>query len=547
MNLRLGSSLKIRIAAVAGIMFLAGITLISLVATKILHGDMQDLVSQQQLTAANYIARDIDGKIALRRDSLKRVALNVPPALIADPQALQQWLEDRKAIHTMFPTGLLIIPPDGGPPLADTPRLKTRPQSFTDRDWFRDIVARHEPVISKPLIARATQEPALVIAVPIFDPENNLQAILAGVTPLAAPGFLDLIQGARPGALGTYQLISLRHRVFALTSDKETAVTALPAAGSDPIIDQAASGIRGLRVITNAQGNEELVTIVDIEQPDWLLIARQPTDEAFAPVSNTLRNILLITALLVIPSFIMLVAALSRLLQPLASLADELHDMAEDRRPMRPVQTASTDEVADVANSFNRLQGKLLEQEHRLAEMAHHDPLTGLPNRLLITDRMENSLRQMPRVEQSLAVLFLDLDDFKKVNDSHGHHIGDQLLIEVAHRLGRCVRSADTVGRLGGDEFLILLSPAGDPLEAAERVAEKCLAALAVPVHIGDLSLTVGASIGIVICERAQAGSVSASQLMSQADVAMYRAKAAGRNRYAIYAPPLPTTSHPHV
>ena len=547
MNLRLGSSLKIRIAAVAGIMFLTGITLISLVATKILHGDMQDLVSKQQLTAASYIARDIDGKIVLRRDSLKRVALNIPPALIADPHALQQWLDDRKAIHTMFPTGLIIIPPDGGPPLADTPHLDTRPISFTDRDWFRDVVASRDNVVSKPLIARATGEPALVIAVPIFDPQNNLQAILAGVTPLASPGFLDLIQGAQPGTQGSYQLISLRHRIFALATEKETAVTPLPAPGSDPIIDQAAAGARGLRIITNAQGNEELVTIVEVPQPDWLLIARQPTSDAFAPVSNTLRNILLITALLVIPSFIVLIAALSRLLQPLASLAVDLHDMAEGRRPMRPVQTASTDEVADVANSFNRLQEKLLEQEHRLAEMAHHDPLTGLPNRLLITDRMENSLRQMPRGEQSMAVLFLDLDDFKKVNDQYGHQVGDLLLIEIARRLSSCVRNADTVGRLGGDEFLILLGTAGNPLKAAERVAEKCLAALARPVYISNLSLAVGASIGIVICEKLQAGSVTASQLMSQADIAMYRAKASGRNCYAVYSAPLSPTSHSHA
>lgn len=547
MNLRLGSSLKVRIAAVAGIMFLTGITLISLVATKILHGDMQDLVSQQQLTAASYIARDIDGKIVLRRDSLQRVAHNIPPALFSDPSSLQKWLEDRKAIHMMFPAGLMVIPPDGGPTLAETPRLETRPKSFTDRDWFRDVVASHDAAISKPLISRATQEPALVIAVPILNPHNELQAILAGVTPLATPGFLDLIQGTQPGAKGTYQLVSLRHRIFALTSEHDNAVRPLPPPGSDPVVDLAASGIRGIRVIANARGDEELVTIVEVPSPGWLLIARQPTSEAFTAVGNTLRNILLITALLVVPSFILLVAVLSRLLHPLASLATELHDMAEGLRPMHPVHAATTDEVADVANSFNRLQGKLLEQEQRLAEMAHHDPLTGLPNRLLITDRLENSLRQMPRSEQSLAVLFLDLDDFKKVNDNHGHHVGDQLLVEIARRLTNCVRHADTIGRLGGDEFLILLSPAGNPLEAAERVAEKCLAALALPIIIGDLALTVGASIGIVICEKQQANSATASQLMSQADVAMYRAKAAGRNRYAIFAPPLPPTSPSNV
>jgi len=543
-----GSSLKIRIAAVVGFLFLAGILLLALIATRILHGEMQELVSRQQLTAASYIARDIDGKLTLRRDSLKRVALNVPPELFANPPALQKWLEDRKAIHTMFPTGLLVIPPNGGPPLADTPRLSTRPKSFTDRDWFIDVLATREAVISKPLVARATGEPALVVAVPMFDAGNNLLGILAGVTPLAAPGFLDLIQGTRPGTLGRYQLISLRHHIIALTSDQGTAVVPLPATGVDPIIDQAAAGARGIRIINNAGGEEELVTIVDIPRPNWLLIARQPTRDAFETVGNTLRNMLLITALLALPILFVLLAALNRLLQPLATLARDLHAMAEGTRPMHPLESRSADEVADVANSFNRLQGKLLEQETRLADMAHHDILTGLPNRLLITDRLESSLRQIPRSGHSLAVLFVDLDDFKKVNDNHGHQVGDMLLVEIATRLGKCVRSADTVGRLGGDEFLILLGPNGDPLEAAERVAEKCLQALTLPVLIGDLALTVSASIGIVTCDKRHAGTTSASQLMSQADVAMYRAKAAGRNRYAVYsAQPYPTSKHNNV
>jgi len=547
MTLRFGSSLKIRIAAVAGSLFLAGLVLIALFATKILHGDMQNLVSKQQLTAASYIARDIDGKISLRRESLKRVALSIPPELFDNPGGMQAWLDDRKAIHTLFPTGLLVIPADGGPPLADTPRLNSRPQSFVDRDWFIDVIASREPVVSKPLIARATHEPALVIAVPVFDKQNNLLAILAGVTPLTTPGFLDLIQGARPGAHGTYQLISLRHRIFALTTDKNAAVTPLPASGRDPVIDQATNGVRGIKIIGSEDGGDELVTIVEVPLARWLLIARQPTDEAFEPVSNTLRNILLITALLSLPICVMLLAALSRLLQPLATLAGELHDMAEGRRPMHPVEVRSADEVADVAKSFNRLQEKLLEQEYRLAEMAHHDILTGLPNRLLLTDRLENGLQQMPRLQHSMAVLFLDLDGFKTVNDNHGHQVGDQLLVEIARRLRDSVRTADTVGRLGGDEFLIILSPADNPLEAAERVAEICLRALAEPVIIGDLALTVTTSIGIVICEKSQAESATASQLMSQADVAMYRAKAAGRNRYAIYADPSHSTNNKNV
>lgn len=532
--------MRTRIALAAGLLSLTGIALITLLVTRILYGDMQEMVFQQQLTATQFAASDIDGKLKLRLESLKRVAENFPPDLFADPAAMQTWLDDRKAINTLFPTSLLIIPPDGGPPLADTPHLTNRPRSFVDRDWFIGATSSGQPFISKPLITRATNEPALVIAVPIFDKNRKLLGVLAGITPLASPGFLDLIIGARPGHLGSYQLIAPQHRLLALATDIKTAISPLPPAGRDSIIDQAMSPFRGSALVSKTRGEDELVSIVDIPTSGWLLLARQPASEAFAPVANAVRNTLLIAAGIALPIIIALLALLSRLLQPIAVLAREIHDMAEGTRAMLPLDTNAPREVADVALSFNRLQEKLLEQEQRLAEIAHHDTLTGLPNRLLITDRLENEIKQIPRVNRGLAVLFLDLDGFKSINDQYGHQVGDLLLIEIAKRLRACGRTVDTVGRLGGDEFLIILSHADNPLEAAKRVATECLQALSRAMVIGDLEITVGVSIGIAAREAKSSGSTTASQLMSFADTAMYRAKGNGRNCYAIYQPPSP-------
>jgi len=543
----LGSSLKNRIALVAGLLFLLCIGLIALFVSRILHADMQEMLSKQQLTTASYIARDIDGKIKLRLDSLQRVALNVPPALFQKPAELQTWLEDRRAIHTLFPTGIMVIPPDGGPPLADTPRLKTRPKSFVDRDWFIGVMKTRQPFVSKPLVARATGEPALVIAVPIFDQKAQLLAILIGVTPLTTPGFLDLIVGTRPGKQGDYQLVSPQHRLIALSSDATQAVVSMPDKGKDPALDLAASGMRGVRVVADARKQEELVSIVDIPQTDWLLVARQPSSEAFEPVANTIRNTLLITLFLSIPLLGLLLLALSKLLQPFAHLAVQLHEMAEGTRPLQPVETHATDEVADVADSFNRLQSKLLEQEQRLTEMAHHDNLTGLPNRLTVMDRLENELLRFQRNAQGLALLFLDLDGFKPVNDDYGHQVGDMLLRQIAQRLTATVRDVDTVARLGGDEFLILLSATEAPLEAAERVAQECITSLQTPIRIGDLFIQVGVSIGIAVTDSRNETVVSAAQLVSNADVAMYQAKSDGRNRYAIYSNTPPQNTENNV
>ncbi|AXS80942.1 GGDEF domain-containing protein [Dechloromonas sp. HYN0024] len=530
----LGSSLKARIAVVSVLLFLAGISLITFFATRILHDDMQAMLSNRQMTGVSYIARDIDAKLTLRQESLKRVALNMPPALFTDPPAMQQWLEDRKAIHTLFTIGLMVVPADGGPTIGDAPRLKTRPKSFVDRDWYIAATSTGRPVISKPLIARATGEPALVIAIPVFDNDKKLLGILAGVTPLAAPGFLDLIHGTSPGKHGSYQLVSPQHRLFVITSDASKAVTPIPAAGDDPIIDAAIKGQRGIKIIRNAALQDELIATAEVPRANWLLVARQPTDEAFEPVSNSLRNTLLITALLSLPSIIILLWVLNRLLQPIAQLARELHDMADGTRPMQPVATHTADEVADVALSFNRLQERLRSQEQRLAEMAHHDMLTGLPNRRMIDQRLDIELHRIQRNQLGLALLFLDLDRFKPVNDTHGHAVGDLVLAEIAGRLTRAVRDVDTVARLGGDEFLILLTDTEKPQDAAERVAQKCIAALAETISINNLEIHLGVSIGIATCSSEQAATMTVKQLVSQADTAMYQAKAEGRNRYAL-------------
>ena len=209
----INNSLKVRITTVAGVLFLAGVALIALFATHVLQNEMQDRIFQEQTTTVDYLSRDIGSKLLLRRESLKRVALHMPTELFSRPAALQKWLEnDRKAIHTLFPNGLLILPPDGGEALADTLHLATRPKDFADRAWFRSAVHTLEPVISAPLITRATEEAAVVVAVPILDSQNRLLGILAGITPLDAPGFLDQLRAARPSD-GLIQIVSLEYNL----------------------------------------------------------------------------------------------------------------------------------------------------------------------------------------------------------------------------------------------------------------------------------------------------------------------------------------------
>jgi diguanylate cyclase (GGDEF)-like protein/PAS domain S-box-containing protein len=167
----------------------------------------------------------------------------------------------------------------------------------------------------------------------------------------------------------------------------------------------------------------------------------------------------------------------------------------------------------------------------KLAYIAQHDPLTGLPNRALLNDRLEQSISQARRHHTALAMLYLDLDRFKHINDSLGHLVGDQLLQTVALRLTECVRATDTVCRLGGDEFVILLSEVAHTQDAAV-IADKILQSIRMPQLLGNRELHVTASIGIVV----HPGDGTAAQaLLQNADSAMYEAKNRGRNNYQFY------------
>ena len=169
-----------------------------------------------------------------------------------------------------------------------------------------------------------------------------------------------------------------------------------------------------------------------------------------------------------------------------------------------------------------------LDAEEQIQFQAYHDALTHLPNRRLFVQRLETALESARRAGSRLAVLFIDLDHFKSINDTLGHDVADGLLVEIGQRLRSCVGENDTVARHGGDEFTVLL-PALNRSEDAARVAEKILEKVVAPVVIGSASMEISASIGIAVFPDAGA---DIEALLRNADDAMYRAKAAGRNNY---------------
>ncbi|SDX19567.1 diguanylate cyclase (GGDEF) domain-containing protein [Collimonas sp. OK242] len=532
--------MKFRFIGLGVLLIVAGISLRVFFALPFAQGLLRDEVANQQLSIASYVARDIDHSIQARRALIGELSTALPPELLQQPEKLATWVRERQRVNPLFNSGLLVLRPDGNGLLAEYPAIAGRSNLvFSEIDWFQAALHADSPVMSKPERGRANGEPILIMAAPVRNAARQVVAVLAGVVVLNTPGFLDRLQEVRLGASGGFLLVSPADKLFVAASDPAMVLAPTPAAGVNLLHDRAMAGFRGTGITINAKGVEELSSMVTVPSTGWFVVARIPTAEVFHPI-QAMRNFFLKNTLVVLFGTIaILMLVLPRLLRPLTSAAQAMREMADGTRPLAPLPVRRRDEVGDLVLGFNYLVERLYEKEAALkaseasmAFMAHHDALTGLYNRTMLEDRLQQAVVRAQREGSHFALLFCDLDDFKPINDQYGHAAGDGVLHQVAARLLDERRGTDTVARLGGDEFVILLTDLSDAHSGAIVVAQQLLETLSIPFNVGGKIFELSASIGIALYPGI---GVSASQLMSQADIAMYRAKRAGKNKFCVF------------
>jgi diguanylate cyclase (GGDEF)-like protein len=217
----------------------------------------------------------------------------------------------------------------------------------------------------------------------------------------------------------------------------------------------------------------------------------------------------------------------------------DVTDLTEKLKEQRQIVTLSVATVFAVLYIVlflivKRADTIIADSARKLQHVATHDELTGLPNRSFIQGRIKQTIQIAAGQARKIALLFIDLDNFKIVNDTHGHEVGDTLLTMAAARLANCVRSGDIVSRQGGDEFMVLLPSIDDPLEAG-AVAQKILGSLTQPFLFQNMELRIGASIGISIFPSDGTDEVT---LLKHSDIAMYQAKSAGKSNYRFFSAP---------
>ena len=765
---RLPSSLQVRLSLFVVVGLIGSLWLLALLVDHYQEEKLTDLLAGQQMATVTYVAGDIDTKIRLRLGALNRVADHFPVEVLDRPDALAAFLQDRRAVYNLFDLGLIIVKPDLSGAYGDFPVLPGRKTSNYLLPPFQEVVATAKPAVGPPRSGRFSSKPVVVMAVPIKGPDDVLRAVLAGVTTIDAPNFLDLITQPRQDK-GDFLVIAPRHNLVVIGTSPAHLMKPVQPPGENRMHDRFMSGLEGSGTSTNSEGIEELVSAKRIPSADWFAVARLPTSEALAPVRELRLLVFGGSTLLSLLAGALAVLILRRALRPLAAAADTFDAISLGKQPLRALPVVSKDEVGRLAESFNRMQERisvetealrqcseaiilvdnvlcfryvnpaferlfgyqsaevegrhvslllpdfpasanasereapvaevfhgekirrtkdgrnipvllntgplcdaegrvtgfvgtmidltpikaaeealkesearyrqfvndsplgvlitqnglvrfanpalaallgwsqeeivdqpflphvfeedramisdihqrrmrgeavpdsfgcrvvvrggevrhwrlavrtidwngpaghavvsditeLKEAEDKLERIAHFDALTGIPNRLLLADRMRQALAQCSRTGKTMAVCYLDLDGFKPINDRWGHEAGDQLLKEMARRLTACLRAGDTVARLGGDEFVMLLLNL-ESIDECEGALSRVLGTIAQPMTVAGQQVTVTASIGVSMYP-SDAGDTD--MLLRHADQAMYMAKEAGRNRYYLFDP----------
>ena len=527
---RISNSLVTRLILFGIVLVISGGVARYFLLAKFIQEDLTAVVSAQQLALAEAVAKDVDYKIVDRRRLLDRLAMTLPTALLQQPEKLQAWLAERYQLNPVFSLGLVVADTDGII-IADFPQLAGRRGSSIAQSPDFQRARSGKAGIGKPQLGPFSGQAVLPMGVPLTDSRGTVQAVLIGITALAAPDFLDRITQGRIGETGGFLLVSPRDRLFVAAGDPGLVLKPTPADGVVPLHDRAMNGFRGSGMTTNAKGVEELSAIVGVPSTGWFVVARLPTAEAFSPVERV-RGLVIRHSFTAIAIVLFVAGFFIRwMLRPLHHAANLADRMTHGEIPLEPLPIVRNDEVGHFTKAFNQLLAKLSNSQAELERMAHHDALTGLPNRTLLADRMQQGLARAQRNHTRIALLFLDLDGFKPINDRLGHGAGDLALQEIARRLAGVIRQCDTLARIGGDEFVLLVTDLADQAEeGVARLAKKCIAIVSQPLQLENTTCTLGVSIGIALSD----GGGNADQILIAADKAMYEAKKNGRGGYVI-------------
>ena len=523
-------SFKFKMTVLVGVLVLCATGSVALTSLSVAQGQMVSVIGNQQYalltSAAAYIDEDLNAKKAL----LKVLAEGLPADVYEHPQRMQAFIENHPTLREEF-FNLVAFDATGKLIASMNDRRVAGKLSFAAREYFIDTVKLREGVISRPFKSQLSGKPVVLVTEPIYDKAGKLLYVIAGGLNLQSPTFFGQWEQLKPGKSGYLFMLTddgtiLHHpdpaRVLKRVHDET--------GGATPSTLAALRGFDGWTQGKTKLGVQAIMTYKHLRAADWIIGAVYPESEAFTPVTDMYAKVIIASSGVAFLASCAGWIAVMLLLRPLGDLGRHVASIRSGNADIAVFDIARKDEFGKLSRAFYALSLQREAAENNLAALARTDMLTGLHNRRMFDEALAAALTRARRAGTGLALAYLDIDYFKKINDTYGHGIGDLVLIEFAKRLKACVRASDTVARLAGDEFVIIFEQLTEQSELAV-LGKKIVQEMVVHFDCSGIGLHVTTSVGLAFCTR---GDTTAGAFLTAADTALYKAKSAGRNGYAV-------------
>lgn len=654
------ANLKFRLACVAAVLVFAATLLVTLSTLSVAERGMKSVIGDQQFTLLSGAASFMDDRLAERLAQVEALGAGIPPRLRNDWTGLKPFLAEQMRLWGRNDFLNLVVLDSTGQ-LRLSLRQLPGASTFNARgtDYLEQVLETGKSMISRPIRSRLTGEHIVIFSTPIVDAAGKVTAVIAASVDLRRSGFLRQIGTLKPGKTGYLFLMTADGVII----DHPDEARLFQHVGNSPGInhgtERALAGFEGWLEARSKDGTESIYAYKRVRTTGWILAARYPTAEAFAPMIAMRHNAFFGAGGLALAAGLLAWVLVFQLLAPLQSLRDNVAAIRHDGAEIDVLRDGRKDEIGELGRAFHALmaereqaereraasekrlrlitdnlpvliayvdrdrrfrfgnatferwfgvaperlvgmsiaqlmgeeaarqgaeslerafaghaatcQMRLLikgaprvlegvyipdlqpdgsvagvyalkhdmthvkEVEEQLTRLARIDTLTGLANRRSFNETLQQALARASRHGRALALAYLDVDHFKRINDSHGHGVGDEVLKEFGERLRACVRASDLPARLSGDEFVVILEEIGNGGEAEHTVANiaaKIVAAMRAPFATGAGMLAVSASVGVALWRPGQ----GEDALLAEADGALYVAKTNGRDGYAVGA-----------
>ena len=394
-------SLKTRMTLFTLIIFLIGIWSLAFYTQRVLHEDMQHMLSDQQFSTVSILATKINQELDDRLRALEKIAGGISPAILDNTVALQTFLEQRILLQSLFNGGVFVTGIDGTA-TASIPRAEQIGSNYMDRDYIATALKEGKTTISRPVMGKVLRSPIFAIAVPILDTRTKVISVLAGVTDLGKPNFLDSITAGRYGKAGGYVLIEPQSKMIITATDKTRIMTPLPAPGINPMLDRYMQGFEGSGTVVDSLGLEVLSSAKRIPVAGWFLVARVPTEEAFSPIHAMQRRMLLIAVCMSLVVCALTWWMLRRLLSPMLAAVTMLAVQSNTDQPPQALPITSQDEIGELIGGFNLLLETLKQRDEALreSEEKHKGMISNISDVISIMSRDGTIQYMSPNIEK---------------------------------------------------------------------------------------------------------------------------------------------------